>query len=209
MNVLENLKWRYATKKFDPSRKIEDHSLDVLKESIQLSVSSFGLQLYKVLFIKDKELREELKKFSWQQNQITDASYIVVFCNYIKKSEEHVDEFIALKSYTEQSSIEDLRGYGDFIKTKIKEKSIKEYQHWTALQTYLALSNLLYSCAELKIDACPMEGFIPEKYNDILKLSEQGLSASVIAAIGYRSDKDKTQYYSKTRKPIHKLFEEI
>ncbi|MBQ0740439.1 nitroreductase family protein, partial [Aquimarina celericrescens] len=83
MNVLENLKWRYATKKFDPSRKIEDHSLDVLKESIQLSVSSFGLQLYKVLFIKDKELREELKKFSWQQNQITDASYIVVFCNYI------------------------------------------------------------------------------------------------------------------------------
>ncbi len=209
MSVLENLKWRYATKIFDPSRKITDHSLDILKESIQLSVSSFGLQLYKVLFIKSKELREELKQFSWQQNQITDASHIVVFCNYIEKNEEYIDEYIALRSCTEQSSIEDLRGYGNFIKTKIREKSLKEYQHWTALQTYLALGNLLNSCAELKIDACPMEGFISEKYNNILKLSEQGLNASVIAAIGYRSDKDKTQYLPKTRKPIHKLFEEI
>lgn len=207
MNLTANLKWRYATKKFDPSKKISVENLEKIKEAVQLSASSYGLQLYKVLIIESSEIREKLKPVSWGQSQITDASHLIVFCNYSEVNDEHVDEYLELKAQTEQISINDLNGYGDFMKEKIREKAVSEQNSWTANQTYLALGNLLAACAELKIDACPMEGFEPEAYNEILGLAEQGLNAAVIAAIGYRADEDRTQNVPKTRKPVDLLFE--
>ena len=103
--------------------------------------------------------------------------------------------------------VKNLSGYGDFMKSKIKEMTTSDSFHWTSRQTYLALGNLLSACAELKIDSCPMEGFEPEKYNEILGLSKQGLNAAVIATIGYRSNEDHTQNRPKVRKPINDLFE--
>lgn len=207
MNLTENLKWRYATKKFEPSQKISAENLEKIKEAVQLSASSYGLQLYKVLIIEDREIREKLRSVSWGQSQITDASHLVVFCNNVAVNDTHVDEYLELKAKTEQVSIGDLNGYGDFMKEKIREKAVSERNSWTANQTYLALGNLLAACAELKIDACPMEGFEPEAYNEILGLTEQGLNAAVIAAIGYRSDEDRNQNVPKTRKPVNLLFE--
>ncbi len=104
-------------------------------------------------------------------------------------------------------AIDALKGYGDFIKGKLAEKSAVGLDHWTARQTYIALGNLLAACAELKIDACPMEGFEPEMYNEILGLTEEGLYAAVIATIGYRSEEDQTQHAKKVRKPMSSLFE--
>lgn len=207
MNLTANLKWRYATKKFNISKKISVENLEKIKEAVQLSASSYGLQLYKVLIIESSEIREKLKPVSFGQDQITEASHLVVFCNYSEVSDEHVDEYLELKAQTEQISINDLSGYGDFMKEKIREKAVFERNSWTANQTYLALGNLLAACAELKIDACPMEGFESEAYNEILGLTEQGLNTAVIAAIGYRSDQDRTQNVPKTRKPVDSLFE--
>jgi len=207
MNLITNLEWRYATKKFDSSKKVSTENLEQVKKAIQLSASSYGLQLYKVLIIENCEVREKLKPASYGQNQITDASHLVIFCNYSVITEEHIDQYFTLKSETEQIPIADFKAYSDFIKADVMNKSDVEKNRWSSNQTYLALGNLLNACAELKIDSCPMEGFEAEKYNKILNLDEHGLNASVIATIGYRSDEDSTQYAKKVRKPFKNIFE--
>lgn len=122
---------------------------------------------------------------------------------------EGIDEFIELTANTRKINKNNLVDYRDFIKMKIAEKSAKEQFNWTKNQTYIALANLLSACAELKIDACPMEGFEPNQYNEILELNTKGLNASMIATIGYRYKGDKTQYLHKVRKPMKKLFENM
>ena len=209
MELIKHLQWRYATKKFDPTQQVSGENLEKIKEAIQLSASSYGLQLYKVLVIKDKTTRETLRPASWGQSQITDASHLFVFCNYSEIKDEHIDEYVQLKADIQNADPDRLKGYGDFIKSKLGEQTTAEKNHWTARQTYIALGNLLAACAELKIDACPMEGFDPEKYNEILGLSEKGLNAAVIATIGYRSREDQTQDAKKVRKPMGSLFETI
>lgn len=207
MKLINDLKWRYATKQFDNTQKIPEEELKQLMEVVRLAPSSYGLQLYKVLIVEDPEIREKLKAASWNQNQITDSTTLVVFCNFKEINDNHIDDYIKLKSETEQKDINKLKGYGDFMKSKVKEMTKSEKDSWTKRQTYIALGFLLTACAELKIDACPMEGFEVDKYNEILGLADQNLSASVIAAIGYRDKSDKIQYLPKVRKPIDELFE--
>ena len=209
MELIKNLEWRYATKKFDPTRKVSREAMNQLKRAIQLAVSSYGLQFYKVLIIEDPEVREHLKPASWNQSQITDASHLLVFCNYTDVNDQDVDDFIRLTSETRGIELSQIRGYGDFIKGKLNEKSDTQKQNWLERQPYIALANLLMACAELKIDACPMEGFEPEKYNEILGLDQQGLNACVIATVGYRDSSDRSQVLPKVRKPMNELFEEI
>lgn len=209
MELIKNLKWRYATKKFDTTKKVSAVDLAKIKEAIQLSVSSYGLQLYKVLIIENRELREKLKPVSWNQDQVTDASHLFVFCNQNKVNPDEIDAFLRLTSETRNNEYEKLQGYGDFIKMKLDEKSEAEQTNWLERQPYLALSNLLMACAELGIDACPMEGFEPEKYNEILGLEEKGLNAVVIATVGYRDKSDRNQSLPKVRKPLEQLFEEV
>ncbi len=209
MELIKNLQWRYATKKFDTTKKVSANDLEKLKEAIQLSVSSYGLQLYKVLIIEDPELRKQLKPVSWDQSQITDASHLFVFCHYTDATPEAIDEFIIQTAETRNLDVKRLSGYGDFIKSKLAEKSTEDKTGWLKSQTYLALGNLLNACAELKIDACPMEGFEVDSYNEILNLEAEGLSASVIAPIGYRHPEDHTIGMPKVRKSLEKLFSEV
>lgn len=209
MQLLENLKWRYATKKFDSNRKVSDTDLQKIKEAVSLSASSYGLQAYKVLIIENDEIRKQLQPASWGQSQIVDASQLIVFCNYTEVGPNVIDEYLTLKADTQNLNIDDLKGYGDFMKSKIGSLSPEAMKTWTAKQTYIGLGNLLAACAELKIDACPMEGFEADQYDQILELTEKGLSASVIATIGYRSEEDVTQNSKKVRKPIDELFDII
>ena len=209
MELLENLKWRYATKKFDFGKKVNDEDLEKLQEAIQLAVSSYGLQLYKVLIISEDKLKEKLRTVSWDQSQITDASHLFVFCNYSERNDKHVDDYIKAVSDIQQTPIEKLEGYQNLIKQSLGSKNDDEWQSWSQKQTYLAMSNLLTACAELKIDACPIEGFESEKYNEILGLEEKGLNACVIVPVGYRSNEDYTQHRRKVRKPIAELFEMV
>mgnify|MGYP001429618809 FL=1 len=208
MQLIESLKWRYATKKMDATKKVSEQDIDCIKEAVQLSASSYGLQPYTVLDIRDSELRKEIHPMCWNQSQITDASHIFIFCNYNKVDEQDVDSLIRLKSETNEVPIEKISGYGDFVKGKLKEKSEIEMFHWSAKQAYIALGNALTACAELNIDSTPMEGFEPEEVNKLLGLNDKGLNACVILAIGYRSLDDKTQYSKKVRKPINTMFEE-
>lgn len=209
MQLIQNLEWRYATKKFDPEKKVSKSDLEDIKKAISLAASSYGLQAYKVLIIEDPEIRKRLQPESWGQSQIVDASQLIVFCNYTNVDDQTIDDYLSLKANIQELNVEDLKGYGDFMKSKITELPDDIMKAWTAKQTYIGLGNLLAACAELKIDACPMEGFSPEGYDNILNLSDKGLSAAVIATIGYRSKEDMTQHSKKVRKPIQELFETI
>lgn len=207
MQLLENLNWRYATKKFDPTRKIGAEDLEYLMAAIQLSTSSYGLQLYKVLVIENPELRRELQAASWNQGQITEASHLFVFCNITSRDGRHIDAYIQNIAQTQGIALSEITGYGDFIKKSLAAKSDPQWLAWSERQPYLALSNLLMACAELRIDACPMEGFDSDRYNELLHLDEQGLNAGVIAPVGYRSETDETQFRKKVRKPKEALFQ--
>lgn len=203
---LENQNWRYATKKFDVNKKITATDLNTLKEAIQISASSYGLQPYKVLIIENPPLREQLQPASWGQSQIVEASHLFVFANITNIQDSHIDDYMNNVASTRGLAIEDLKGYSDFMKSKIMALSSEAKSTWASKQTYLALGNLLNAAAELKIDVTPMEGFEPEKYNEILGLDKLGLNASVIATLGYRHEEDATQHYPKVRKPIDELF---
>lgn len=203
---IEQQNWRYATKKFDATKKIAAEDLEILKEAIRLSTSSYGLQPYKVFIIENPEIREQLKPASWDQSQIVEASHLIVFANYTNLDETVVDKYISRISKTREVAEENLKGYGDFMKSKILGLTPEKQAIWTSKQTYLALGNLLNAAAELEIDVTPMEGFEPEKYNEILKLSEQNLNASLVATAGYRHEEDTNQHVKKVRKSKEELF---
>lgn len=206
MQLLENLNWRYATKKFNPEKTVSPTDISILKEAIRLSVSSYGLQLYKVLVIEDPEIRKELRKASWDQPQITDASHLFVFCRLDKVTEQDIDNYVNMVIHQNNADKEVMNNYGSFIKEKVFELPKSDAHTWMEKQVYLALNNLLVACAELKIDACPMEGFEKETYDAILNLKELGLKSTVIAPVGYRSAEDESQYWDKVRKSTKELF---
>jgi len=209
MTTLENLKWRYATKKFDATKKISSEDLDKLKEAVRLSPTSYGLQLFKVLDVQNEEKRKALQPASWGQTQIVDASNLFVFLAKKNFGAEDVDNYVNLKADTMGMDASELQGYADFAKGKLQEFPEDMYKQWTSKQAYIVMGNLMTAAAELHIDTCPMEGFEPEKYDEILGLNDTGYTAVVVVTLGYRSDEDPTKDGPKIRKSNEQLFETV
>jgi len=209
MKLIEGLNWRYATKKFDTTKKVSQENLDKIKEAIRLSASSYGLQLYKVLIIENPELRAKLQPVSWGQTQIVDASHLLVLCSYTECTHKMMDTFVQKIADVRNFPVENVKEYGNFMKAKIGEFPEETVDAWMARQVYIALGNLLAACGELEIDSCPMEGFDAAQYDEILGLKEKGLTATVVATIGYRSAEDITQNFKKVRRPSEEMFEVI
>ena len=205
-SVIKNLKWRYATKKFDASKKIDQEDLEALLEGVQLSASSYGLQPYQIFVIENQEIREKLKSAAWDQTQLTDASQVIVFANHKKLDEAYVDDYIKNIAETRNMSVEDLQGMADMVKNTTLKMEADQQNEWAQKQSYLALGFLLNTAAHLKIDVCPMEGFSAENFDKILGLEEKGLHTAVIACIGYRSEEDDYQHATKVRKSTQDLF---
>ncbi len=206
---IENQNWRYATKKFNSEKKVSNSDLEILKEAIQLSSSSYGLQPYKVIIVENEEIRKQLQPASWGQSQITDASHLFVFASIINVDSEYITRYAENMANTRNIPFDSVKGYADFMIGNITSLTPEKQIIWAQKQAYLALGNLLNAAAELKIDVTPMEGFLPEQYNEILGLAEKGLHATLVATIGYRHDEDDTQHYAKVRKPKSELFETI
>ncbi|AVR44007.1 NAD(P)H-dependent oxidoreductase [Christiangramia fulva] len=203
---IENLYWRYATKKFNTAKEVQEKDFEKILESLQLSASSYGLQPYEIFVIKDQETREKLRTAAWNQSQITDSSYLIVFANYSKIEESHIDNYLDNIAKTRKKSREDLAGMEKMLKNTILAMSAEEQQIWASKQTYIALGNLLSATANFRIDACPMEGFDNKLFDEILGLDKMNLTSSVIATIGYRSEDDLLQYQEKVRKNRADLF---
>lgn len=209
MKITDNLKWRYATKKFNPELKVSEENIEQLKEAVNLTASSYGLQPYKILIIENPEIREKLKSAAWGQSQITDSSALFLFCNYTGMGPDKVDNYLKLRADINNLNVDDSKDYGDMMKSMLSSLTPEQISVWTSKQTYIALGTLLAASAELKIDSCPMEGFDKEQFDAILGLKENGLTASVLAAIGYRDDSDPFLAFKKVRKPLNEMFEKI
>lgn len=208
-NTIEALNWRYATKAFDSTKKLSDEQLKTLYEAIQLAPSSYGLQPFKVLVVKDASVREKLKDAAFGQTQLTDASHVFVFAIEKKFSEAHVDAYANNIIETRGVPQEAIQGFIDVMKGSVSSRTEAELDIWNARQAYIALGILLETAALHQIDACPMEGFNNAAFDEILGLEEKGLQSVVIAPVGFRSSDDTYQHYAKVRKSQEDLFIEI
>ncbi|MCX6780379.1 MAG: NAD(P)H-dependent oxidoreductase [Candidatus Magasanikbacteria bacterium] len=200
-NIIEQLNWRAAVKLFDPEKKISETEVEQLLEVLRLSPSSFGLQPWKFIVVKDVETRKKLQAASYNQTQVIDASHFIVLCSKTSLNQEDVDHYIETVASVRGIIKEDLSGMEKSLSGFISHKSPDEFAVWSTKQVYIALGNLLSACAMAGIDACPMEGFEVSKYNEILELTSLGLTANVVCAIGYRSESDRGGSNKKVRFP--------
>lgn len=205
-SIIENLNWRYATKKFNPEKKIAKSDLDILKESVRLSASSYGLQPYQVILLENEDLREQVKAVAWNQAQITEASDVLIFANITDPGTTEVQDYISNMAAVREIPEVSLKGFADMMNNAVGNLTPEAKENWTAKQAYIALGTLLSAAADLKIDATPMEGFDRAAVNKILELPEKGLSAALIVTLGYRHENDVTQHLKKVRKSNEELF---
>jgi nitroreductase len=208
--LLTQLKWRYATKQFDPARKISAQDWAALEQALVLSPSSGGLQPWKFIVVKDAALRAQLRPVSYGQPQITDASHLVVFAAKSDLTEADVDAHIKNVAATRGVPVEALAQFrGVLVGGLVQSQDAAGRQAWARNQAYIALGNFLTSAAVLGIDACPMEGFDRAKYDEILGLKAQGYTSAVIATAGYRATTDKYANAPKVRFPQSQVLVEV
>lgn len=208
MNLIDNLNWRYATKRMT-GEKVSDEKLNAILEATELSASSYGLQPYTVVVVSNQDVKLKLQAAAYGQPQLAESSHVLVFCVPTTITKNDVAEFIELTASERGLSVNDLKGYQDMILGTVDSLSDVEKQVWSTKQLYLALGTALAAAAELKVDSCPMEGFSQTDFNKILGLDEKGLHAMVILPLGYRSPEDATANAAKVRKSKENLFQFI
>ena len=209
MSSLNSLQWRYATKKFDASKQLSPEQIDVLKQCFNLTATSYGLQPLQLVVIKHRELQEQLLPHSFQQQQIVTASHLLVICIEKNIDAEFINRYFELTKNIRNTPEEILKPFREFLLKDFGAKPQQELEQWAINQAYLALGNLLTVCAEEKIDACPMEGFDAEKYDEILKLKEKNLKSVLILPVGYRAEDDIFADFEKVRRPLKETVIEI
>jgi nitroreductase len=205
--ILNALNWRYATKLFNPSKQVKETDIEVLLEAIRLAPTSLGLQPLRVLLVKDKDLREKLKQAAWNQSQVTDASHLVIFAARKNLRDEYIDSYINKVALVRNQKNEEVQGYKQMLRNSANGKSESELFAWNSRQVYIALGMLLESAALMKIDACPMEGFDTQKFDEILGLTGTEYASVVMTTIGYRSESDKYALAPKVRWDKESLIE--
>lgn len=208
--LLERLNWRYATKQFDPNRKISTQDWATIEDALQLTPSSGGTQPWKFIVITDPAVRAKLLPASYGQPQITNASHLVVFAGKKNFSEADVDALINRTAATRGVAVESLAQYrGMLVGGIVQAMDEKARDAWARNQAYIALGNLLTTAALLGIDACPMEGFDRAQYDEILGLNAQGYASAVIATLGYRAETDQLANATKVRFPKEQIFAHV
>ncbi|MDG2399586.1 MAG: NAD(P)H-dependent oxidoreductase [Akkermansiaceae bacterium] len=198
-DLIDQLQWRYATKKFDVSKTIPDKVWSVIASSLVLTPSSFGLQPWHFVAIRDQKIKEELLAHSWGQAQVTDCSHFVVLTAKTSMTEAEIDSFLARTIEIRGGKIDQLNPYRDMMVGFTKNMDEAAKLQWAKLQTYIALGQLMTTAALLGVDACPMEGIAPTEYDRILGLEKKGLTTSVACALGYRCSEDKYANAPKVR----------
>lgn len=204
--LLEQLNWRYATKQFDPARKIPAAEWQALEEAIRLAPSGYGVQPWVFVVVSDPEVRKQLRAASWDQPQITDASHMIVFAAKKDVTETDVDHYMQRIADVRGASVADLAGFRGMIAGGVLEaKDSAGRALWTSRQTYIPIGVLLTSAALMGLDACPMEGINPAEYDRILGLDARGLTALAVVTAGYRSAEDKYAAAPKVRFPADEV----
>lgn len=200
MNLIDNLNWRYATKKFS-ERKVSTEEVNQLISAINLSASSTGLQPYRIFVVENPELRAQLAEGSFNR-QIADSSHLIVFAAFEKVTLQHIEDYMNLVASQRGIPVESLADFKMALVGGILNRSDEENSAWSGRQAYIALGTALIAAADLKIDTTPMEGFDPAKFDELLGLKALGLKSVVTLAIGYRDEElDIFASFKKVRLP--------
>lgn len=206
-SIIDNFHWRYATKRYDTEKTVSDESISIIKEALRLVPTSYGLQPLKFILIKDYSLRNDLLHYSYNQKSIIESSHLIVIASLKDVPTQEIDDYIENTAITRDIPIDQLSNYSNFLKKTFSSLSAEQKTTWAQKQAYIALGVLLDVCAQLKIDATPMEGFDIDGYDKTLHLTEKGLSATLVIPIGFRHSEDVTQHWKKVRKSTDDLFE--
>ena len=200
MNLIESLKWRYATKKFDEKKMLSEEQINTLTTAFNLTATSYGLQPIKLVVVQNKETQEKLVPHSWNQQQVAQASHLLVICIQDNINQQDIETYFDLVKKTRNTPDEILNPFKEYLIEAITAKSDSELSLWMKHQAYIALGNLLTVAAVEHIDSCPMEGFIPEKYDEILNLKKLNLKSTLVLPVGYRAQDDYMKDLKKVRK---------
>lgn len=209
MNILNSLEWRYATKKFDPSKKLSNQQIETLKKAFNLTPTSFGLQPIKMIVISNKELQEKFVEHSYYQRQVADASHLLVLCIENDTTTKNINAYFDMEKSIRNVDKEVISDFRKQLIGMYNSKTLEEKQQSAIYQTYIILGNLMTVCAVEKIDACPMEGFVPEKIDELLNLSELNLKSVLLLPVGFRAEDDIMNGMQKVRKPLSETILEI
>jgi len=200
MNLIEALNTRYATKKFDSTKKLDQTIVDQLIEALRLTPTSYGLQLMKAVLVEDKKIREELVQYSYGQAQVKDASHLIVLCREASATTEKIDQYIQTISETRSVPLESLAGFKKMIHSSILNLPKDKCDLWMEKQVYIALGNLMTACAILGVDACPMEGFNSAAYDEILGLNALELKSILVIPVGFHAEDCPNLHNKKVRR---------
>ena len=206
---LNNLNWRYATKKFDPTQKLSVAETDLLEESLRLTPSSFGLQLWQFYRIDTPETRAAVREAGYNQSQITDASHLYALASKTSPAESDVVEFLESVKNIRGGRDESLAGYHQMLSSFISGLSPQDAAGWAARQVYVALGFLLTAAAEQHIDAVPMEGFDAAKVTEIIGAGAEGYTVRLLCGVGHRAADDSYATLPKVRYPKERIFRVI
>ena len=205
-SLIQSLEWRYATKVFEPAKKISIDNWTALERALVLTPTSYGLQPYQFIIVQDAAKRAALLPHSWGQKQVVDCSHYVVFTARTEMTGADVTRLIARISAVRGVPAESLNFYRDMMLGDVVNGARGKVAHeWAARQAYIGLGGLMTAAAVLGVDACPMEGLVPAEYNQILSLNGSGYATVVACALGYRAASDKYASLAKVRYPAGEL----
>ncbi|NLR94483.1 NAD(P)H-dependent oxidoreductase [Flammeovirga agarivorans] len=200
MAIINSLKWRAAVRKFDTSKKVNAQDIETLLEAGNLTATSMGLQPFKIIVIQNEALQQELVPLSYHQQQVGDASHLLVFAIETEIGKESIDQYIQRAMDIRNVPYSSLEGYHQSVSGYISQMDEKTKKDWATKQAYIALGTVMTAAAELHIDSCAMEGFDTQAYQEKLGLDKKNLLPVVILPIGYRSDEDTNSKLPKVRK---------
>lgn len=199
-HLLDQLRWRYAVKRFDVARVIPDEQWAALEQALILSPSSYGLQPWKFLIISDPDVRQRLAAKSKGQRKVADSSHLVVFASRTHITELDISRWVSRLAEIHSTPEADLASMHTLMSADLVTGPRQATAAaWARNQAYLALGLFLGCAAALGIDTCPMEGFEPDAYDDILGLGPLGYTAAIVATAGYRSPDDQAATEPKAR----------
>ena len=204
-DVVARMEWRYATKEFDPAKPVSADDWASLEQALVLAPSSFGLQPWRFIVVTDQATKARLLPASWNQAQIVDASHVVVFATRTELVDADIDDYIARISEVRGLTIESQAGYRRMMAGYLLPRDTRFIREWGAKQTYIALGTLMTAAAMIGVDVCPIDGFDPAKYDEILGLTAQGYTSVVVAAAGHRTEGDKYARLAKVRFPKERV----
>ena len=208
MELLEKLKWRYATKAMN-GKKVSQDKIDNIIEAANLAPTSSGLQPFEIMVITNDEIKEQIKKVGWNQSVITECSHLFVFAAWDTYTAERINYMFDLTNEIRGFKNEGWENYRQQLLNSYPQQSAEENFQHASKQAYIAFTAALTAAAFQKVDATPMEGFDADKVDEILNLREKGLRSAVLLPIGYRdASEDWLVNLEKVRKPISKLVTE-